>query len=109
MEHRGPMKGKLKTLEEIKKDMKVSHLVYHSGIYVHHSKVKLGINIHKESFKNFGNTIEVKLWEDFGNRVVYYNGTSKDNYDQLYYDEWFLWIGEKMEHIPKELWSIEDL
>ena len=77
---------------------------------VYHSEVYKSISINKESFENFGNTIEVKLWEDFGDRVIYYDGTSKGKYKQLYYDEWFLWIGDVNPYDDMDdLWSIEDL
>jgi len=101
------MIGKLKTLEEVKKDRKTKDSI--SGICVFHSKVDLNIDIHEKKFNKFGNTIEVELWQDFGDRKIYYDGESKDKYGQLYYDEWFEYVGEKIEHIPYELWSIEDL
>jgi len=101
------MIGKLKTLEEIMKDKKVKKII--GGITISYSKSEFYISVYEDKFKNFGNVIEVKLFMKYRNRIVYYDGILKAKYDQLYYDEWFLWIGEKMEHIPKELWSIEDL
>jgi len=101
------MKGKLKTLEEIRKDRKVKDSL--GGIYVFHSVAELNIDINERSFKKFGTIIDIRLWDHLSNRTIYYDGISKANYYQLYYDEWFEWIGKKIEHIPDDLWSIEDL
>ena len=102
------MKGKLKTLEEIRKDRKVKDSL--GGIYVFHSTVKLNIDINEKNFKKFGTVIDVEIWKEESNRVIYYDGVSKEKYDQLYYDEWFEWIHDiGLDHIPEELWNIEDL
>ena len=101
------MKGKLKTLEEV---FKIKPIKNRNGFtVVYHSNVNKSIDVENGSKKKFGWIIEVELWEDKGNRKIYYDGESKDKYGQLYYDEWFEYVGEKIEHIPYELWSIEDL
>ena len=99
------MIGKLKKLKEI-----TVLPITHSMIHVYHSSVKKSICIKKENENDFGTIIDIKLWDNsLKGRVIYYKGKSCTSYNQLYYDEWFEWIGKKIEYIPDELWNIEDL
>jgi hypothetical protein len=100
-------KGKLNTLEEIKAN---SPKISYNGPYevsIYHTKINRCIDVEFDSVEYFGNIIDVKVWvRERGSRVIY-----KDIDNNLYYDEWFEWIGEELpivKPIPDHLWDISD-
>jgi hypothetical protein len=80
------MRGKLKTLEEIKREFKTEYLSDNvSKVYHSLSDTYLPVGCRG----SFGTVIDISLYADRGDRTVY-----RDKDAQLYYDEWFEWIGE---------------
>jgi len=102
------MKLKLKTLEDITRNRKVSGS---NIIHVYHSKVNKFLSVYNESKKDFGTVIDVDLYKEYRNRNVYYkrkesSGVNDIHYDgQLYYDEWF----EYFEREPSEIVLIKEI
>ena len=112
MEYEGLMKAKLKKLEDIKRNRKVTYRGNDTVVW--YSEANRSINIHGNRKINFGRIIEVKLWADFLDRKIYYDGVSKDESGQLYYDEWFEFIYKDGYFVKEicdigDLWNIKDL
>jgi hypothetical protein len=81
------MKGKLKTLEKIKSEFKYE--IFNKNILkVHHSSSCNWILIRDE--RDFGKIFNIFLYMDLNNRKLY----RREGYSDLYYDEWFEWVGE---------------
>ena len=98
------MIGKLKTLEEITdQDLRSPWLT------IEHTVMGNCIRIKKENYGDFGKIIDIELWKEFDDRVVYI-GNPKVFSLKLYYKEWFVWLwDEELKQLPEKLWSIEDL
>jgi hypothetical protein len=100
------MRGKLKSIEEIKANSsRIQEFSYEVNIY--HTNVDMCIGVSYENFEVFGKEIDVKLWVDIrDSRKVY-----QDVKGSLYYDEWFEWLGEEpvlVKPLEDDLWDISD-
>lgn len=104
------MRAKLKTFNEvIVNGGNGTNKKAFGGYTIYHNKSNNCLTINTSQFHFFGKEINIKEWEDLGDRVIYMEShLPKGSYDALFYDEWFSWIGKSPEHIPAELWDIGD-
>ena len=97
------LKGMLLPLDKIMEiagsnTYKIGSNIWHSSNNSFLSNKRINIE------ENQGKVLELKVWGDMDNRIIY-----EDESRNLYYDEWFRFIGEEPQifKLPDELWKFD--